>query len=80
MTRTPHSPGETWPRFMRATTAAAYLDEVSVESFRRRVGSIYPNPVNIRGRGQLWLRDDLDKSIDQLSARVDRIRDAADVL
>ena len=65
---------------MRATTAAAYLDEVSVDSFRRRVGSIYPRPVNIRGRGELWLREDLDKSIDQLSARVDRIRDAADVL
>lgn len=80
MTRTTHTPGETWPRFMRATTAAAYLDEVSVNSFRRRVGSIYPRPVNIRGRGELWLREDLDKSIDQLSARVDRIRDAADVL
>lgn len=80
MTRTPHAPGETWPRFMRATTAAAYLDEKSVESFRRRVGSLYPKPVNISGRGEIWLRDDLDKSIDQLSARVDRIRDAADVL
>lgn len=80
MTRTPHSPGETWPRFMRATTAAAYLDEVSVESFRRRVGSIYPKPVNVRGRGQLWLREDLDKSIDRMFARVDRITDAAEVL
>jgi Arc/MetJ family transcription regulator len=65
---------------MRATTAAAYLDEVSVDSFRRRVGSMYPRPVKIRGRGELWLREDLDKTIDQLSARVDRIRDAADVL
>lgn len=80
MARSPHIPGETWPRFMRSTTAAAYLDEVSVESFRRRVGQIYPKPVNIRGRGELWLRDDLDKSIDQLSAHVDRIRDIADVL
>jgi hypothetical protein len=65
---------------MRATTAAAYLDEVSVDSFRRRVGSIYPRPVKISGRGELWLRDDLDKTIDQLSAHVDRIRDIADVL
>lgn len=80
MTRSTYTPGTTWPVLMRATTAAAYLDEVSVESFRRRVGSLYPKPVNIRGRGELWLRDDLDKSIDQLSARVDRIRDAADVL
>ncbi|MBS0240284.1 MAG: hypothetical protein JSR89_17865 [Proteobacteria bacterium] len=80
MTRTPHSPGETWPRFMRATTAAAYLDEVSIESFRRRVGSVYPKPVNVRGRGELWLREQLDESIDKLSAQVDKIRDIADVL
>ena len=65
---------------MRATTAAAYLDEVSVNLFRRRVGSIYPKPVNIRGRGELWLREDLDKTIDQLSARVNRIKDAAEAL
>lgn len=80
MTRTPHIPGETWPRFMRATTAAAYLDEKSVEAFRRRVGTIYPRPVNISGRGELWLREDLDKSIDRLSARIDRIADASEVL
>lgn len=80
MTRSTHTPGTTWPALMRATTAAAYLDEVSVASFRRRVGLIYPRPVKISGRGELWLRDDLDKSIDRLSARVDRIRDAADVL
>jgi hypothetical protein len=80
MTRSTHTPGTTWPVLMRATTAAAYLDEASVESFRRRVGSIYPRPMKIRGRGELWLREDLDKTIDQLSARVDRIRDAADVL
>lgn len=80
MTRIPHIPGETRPRFMRATTAAAYLDEVSVESFRRRVGSVYPKPVNVRGRGELWLRENLDKSIDRLSARINRITDAAEVL
>jgi hypothetical protein len=65
---------------MRATTAAAYLDEVSVESFRRRVGSIYPRPVRIRGRGELWLRDHLDESIDMLSTSPDKIRDIADIL
>lgn len=80
MARMTHTPGTTWPVLMRATTAAAYLDEVSVESFRRRVGSIYPRPVKISGRGDLWLRDDLDKSIDRLSSRVDRITDAAEVL
>lgn len=73
-------PPESWPILMRASTAAAYLDEVSVYSFRRRVGTLYPRPLRIRGRGELWLRDDLDKSIDELSCRVDKIRDAADVL
>jgi hypothetical protein len=65
---------------MRATTAAAYLDEVSIEAFRRRVGSVYPKPVNVRGRGELWLREDLDKFIDRLSARIERITDASEVL
>lgn len=80
MKRVPANPGATWPALMRATTAAAYLDEISVDSFRRRVGSVYPKPLNIRGRGELWLRDDLDKSINRLSNRIDRIGDAADVL
>lgn len=80
MTRSPQNPGATWPALMRAQTAAAYVDEASIEAFRRRVGSIYPKPVNVRGRGQVWLRDDLDKSIDRLSARIDRIRDASEVL
>jgi len=80
MTHSTRTPGTTWPILMRATTAAAYVDEVSVESFRRRVGKLYPRPVEIRGRGELWLRDDLDRSIDELSSRVERIRDAADVL
>ena len=62
MSRSTNTPGETWPILMRASTAAAYLDEASVESFRRRVGSLYPLPQKIRGRGELWLRDDLDKS------------------
>jgi hypothetical protein len=65
---------------MRARTAAAYVDEASISSFRRRVGTLYPRPIKIAGRGELWLRDDLDKSIDQLSSRMDKIRDAAEVL
>lgn len=75
-----NNPGATWPVLMRAKTAAAYVDEASVEAFRRRVGSVYPRPKKIRGRGELWLRDDLDRIVDQLSARVDKIRDAAEVL
>ena len=50
MTRRPSNPGS-WPRLMRAETAAAYVDERSVETFRRRIGSVYPHPVNVSGRG-----------------------------
>ena len=45
-----------WPRLMRARTAAAYCDERSVEAFLRSVGSIYPEPVKVAGKGGRWLR------------------------
>jgi hypothetical protein len=32
---------------MRAETAAAYLDEKSVEAFRRGVGTVYPVPIKV---------------------------------
>lgn len=55
-------PGFMWPRLMRAETAAAYVDEVSVQAFRRKVGSVYPEPV-LTGRGtqQKWDREQLDR-------------------
>ena len=80
MTRQTHTPGETWPRLMRAQTAAAYVDEPSVESFLRATGSTYPHPVNVSGKGKRWLREDLDRSIDRLTGRSANIQDAADVL
>ena len=80
MSTRPHTPGITWPPVMRASTAAAYVDEASVESFRRRVGTTYPRPMRISGRGDLWLRDELDAAIDRLSGRINRIRDASEVL
>jgi hypothetical protein len=69
-----------WPRLMRAETAAAYVDEKSVETFRRGVGTIYPLPEKIPGKGDRWLKDAMDQSIDRLSGRAEAIRDAADVL
>jgi hypothetical protein len=65
---------------MRAPTAAAYVDERSVEAFRRRVGSLYPKPINVSGRGAIWLKDDLDQAIERLTGRSASVRDAADVL
>lgn len=69
-----------WPRLMRAQTAADYVDEKSVDAFRRAVGTIWPKPIQVSGKGDRWLRDDLDVAIDQLTKRTDLVRDASDVL
>jgi hypothetical protein len=65
---------------MRAQTAAAYVDEKSVETFRRSVGTLYPLPVKLAGKGDRWLKDDLDAAIEMLTGRMALVRDAADVL
>jgi hypothetical protein len=80
MTKTPQAPPGSWPRLMRAETAAAYLDEASVEAFRRKVGSIYPMPVTGRGSRQKWDRLQLDQAVAMLTARVPTGLDAASVL
>jgi hypothetical protein len=69
---------EGWPRLMTAATAAAYCDEASVDAFRRSIGKIWPRPRKIMGKGERWLREDLDQSIDVLTMR--GVKDAADVL
>jgi hypothetical protein len=71
-------PIEDWPRLMTAATAAAYCDEASVDAFRRAVGKIWPLPRKILGKGERWLREDLDQSIDRVVGP--GMRDAADVL
>ena len=77
MIRPVTNPGS-WPRLMRAETAAAYVDEKSVESFLRAVGTIYPEPIHIAGKGDRWLRDRLDEAIDRLDIKGEMIRDIAD--
>ena len=47
---------------MRADTAAGYLDEASVESFRRKVGQVYPKPVKVAGVGDNWIARDEAKT------------------
>jgi hypothetical protein len=69
-----------WPRLMRAETAARYVDEVSVEAFRRAVGTLYPEPLKVSGKGDRWLREGLDDAIDRLNGVETTIRDASDVL
>ena len=79
MARRPSNPGS-WPRLMRAETAAAYVDERSVEAFRRRIGSVYPQPVNVSGRGDVWLKDQLDAAIAKLNGETADALDAAGLL
>ena len=70
MPRPAHNPGS-WPRLMRAATAAAYVDEVNAEAFLRRVGTgpdkVYPAGRKISGRGRVWAREDLDEAIDRIA-------------
>jgi predicted DNA-binding transcriptional regulator AlpA len=65
---------------MRAPTAAAYVGERSVASFRRSVGKLWPRPLKLAGKGERWLKEDLDAAIDRASKRASNVRDAADVL
>jgi hypothetical protein len=65
---------------MRAETAAAYVDEKSVDTFLRRVGSVYPHPVNVPGRGDLWLKELLDGVVAKLRGETASSEDAAGLL
>jgi len=56
-----------WPALMRSAMAAAYCDEESIESFLRRVGTVYPMPISISGRGRVWTKTALDQAITRLS-------------
>ena len=74
------APGRAWPELMRAATAAQYLDEPSLRTFRKRVGKDYPKPIRVEGRGDLWRKRDLDGFIAGLRNAGRPALDAADVL
>ena len=82
MTQRPTFPPGAWPRLMPAPMAAAYCGEESVEAFRRKVGTMYPQPVISEGSRQKWLRDDLDTAILTLAGKAQSLTafDAASVL
>jgi hypothetical protein len=63
MVRPVHNPGQ-WPRLMRAETAAAYVDEVSVQAFLRKVGTKYPRHWTGKGERRKWHIQDLDAATD----------------
>ena len=60
------TPSALVPALMRAEKAAAYVDEKSVRAFRRRVGTVYSLPIKVPGRGDIWLREDLDRDVARL--------------
>ena len=68
-----------WPWIMRAETAAEYCDDKSVGAFKKSVGTLYPLPHRIPGKGYRWLRKELDLSLDSL-LDVKAVNDAAEVL
>lgn len=41
------------------------------------MGKIWPHPKKIMGKGERWLREDLDEAIDRLT--IGYVKDAADV-
>ena len=63
MSTAPRIPAGSWPALMTAKTAAGYLDEPSVEAFRRKVGEVYPEPRKLQGVGERWSRAELDRWI-----------------
>lgn len=68
-----------WPRLMTAATAAAYTDEASVESFRAAIGRLWPSPLKLNGKGERWLKDDLDSAIEALALKPEARKDLADI-
>jgi hypothetical protein len=65
---------------MGVKKATKYTDEASVRAFRKRVGRVYPEPIRIPGRGEVWRKTDLDSAIAALRGSAATILDAADVL
>jgi hypothetical protein len=62
---------------MPVEMAAGYCGERSAEAFLSRVGKEYPEPVVKAGRRQLWLKEDLDRTIGAGQAIVHDVAGAA---
>ncbi len=69
----PKGPPGAWPMLMRAETAAAFVDEPSVETFRRKVGAgLYPAPYRVVGDVDKWhIKDLLDHGETRAGRRPD---------
>lgn len=56
-----------WPRFLSEEEAASYV-RLSVNTFRKGVGTLWPKAVRI-GRRKLYDRLAIDRAVDDLSPR-----------
>lgn len=65
---------------MRSATAAAYVDEVSVQAFLRKVGTVYPAPAFGKGRGARWDRIQIDAVQPMPADTTPPVLDAVNVL
>ena len=64
MIRQARVPFGSWPMEMRSETAAAYVDEPSVEAFLDKVGrGVYSAPRREKGCLPKWSRQNLDRDI-----------------
>lgn len=63
-TRAPAFPAGCWPLEMRAPTAAAFVDEPSVEAFLAKVDKgVYSQPNRSKGFSPKWHRGKLEADI-----------------
>jgi hypothetical protein len=44
------------------------------------VGDVYPRPKRVPGRGEVWIKREMDEAIDKIADSTTTVRDAADVL
>lgn len=64
MSRPVSYPPGSWPLEMRAETAAAYVDEPSVDAFMTKVDrGVYSQPIRAKGMLPKWHRHRLDTDI-----------------
>ena len=56
------------------------LSRLAHQLLCRSVGTLWPEPLKVAGKGARWLKEDLDAAIDRVSQRPGLVRDAADVL
>lgn len=44
------------------------------------MGSMWPEPLKLAGKGERWLKEDLDAAIERLTRRPSQVKDASAVL